>query len=94
VVGLRPEALRPAPRGAEPADAPRLAIDVAQHLGHKTLLDASRGPHRIVARVASADDSKIGETRPFLYDLDKMHLFDPDNGVNLARVGADAGANK
>jgi multiple sugar transport system ATP-binding protein len=94
VVGLRPEALRPGPRGAEPTGAPRLAIDVAQHLGHETLLDASRGPHRIVARVSSADDSKIGETRPFLYDLDKMHLFDPDDGVNLARVGANAGANK
>jgi multiple sugar transport system ATP-binding protein len=94
VVGLRPEALRPAPRGAEPSGAPRLAIDVAQHLGHETLLDASRGPHRIVARVTSADDSKIGETRPFLYDLDKMHLFDSDNGVNLALVGAGAGANE
>jgi multiple sugar transport system ATP-binding protein len=93
VVGLRPESLRPAPRGAEPAWAPRLAIDVAQHLGHETLLDASRGPHRIVARVSPADDSRIGETRPFLYDLDKMHLFDPDNGVRLGLVGARAGAN-
>ena len=53
VVGLRPEALASgaAWRGACQA-APRLAIDVAQHLGHETLLDASRGPHRIVARVA------------------------------------------
>ena len=88
VVGLRPEALRPAPRGAAPAAAPRLVIDVAQHLGHETLLDASRGPHRIVARVAAADDSKIGETRPFLYDIDKMHLFDADNGANLAPMDA------
>jgi len=93
VVGLRPEALRPAPRGAAPAAAPRLAIDVAQHLGHETLLDASRGPHRIVARVPATDDSKIGETRPFLYDMDKMHLFDADSGANLAQMGAHTGAN-
>jgi multiple sugar transport system ATP-binding protein len=92
VLGLRPDALRPAPRGGEPARAPRLTIDVAQHLGHETLLDASRGPHRLVARVSPADDSKIGETRAFLVDLEKMHLFDPDNGVNLASksVSADA----
>ena len=61
-----------------------LAIDVVQHLGHETLLDTSRGPHRLIARVPPDDDSQIGETRAFLVDLEKMHLFDPDSGVNLA----------
>jgi multiple sugar transport system ATP-binding protein len=93
VVGLRPEALRPAPRGAAPEKAPCFAIDVAQHLGHETLLDASRGPHRIVARVAAADDSKIGETRPFLYDVERMHLFDSDSGANLALTDGRADAS-
>ena len=88
MLGLRPDALRPAPRDAEPAGAPRFSIDVAQHLGHETLLDASRGPHRLVARVPATDDSKIGETRAFLLDLDKMHLFDLDSGANLASNGA------
>jgi multiple sugar transport system ATP-binding protein len=93
VLGLRPDALRPAPRDAEPERAPRFTIDVAQHLGHETLLDASRGPHRLVARVSAADDSQIGEVRAFLLDLDKMHLFDPDSGVNLASnlAGANLG---
>ncbi len=90
VLGLRPDALRPAPRGGEPARAPRLTIDVAQHLGHETLLDASCGPHRLVARVPPDDDSQIGETRAFLVDLEKMHLFDPESGVNLASKGASA----
>jgi len=84
ILGLRPDALRPAPRNAEPKGAPRFTIDVVQHLGHETLLDASRGPHRLVARVSAGDDSKIGEVRAFLADLDKMHLFDPDSGVNLS----------
>jgi multiple sugar transport system ATP-binding protein len=88
VLGLRPDALRPAPRAAEPAEAPRLTIDVVQHLGHETLLDASRGPHRLVARVSPEDDSQIGEARAFLVDLDKMHLFDPDSGANLASNSA------
>ncbi len=84
VLGVRPEALRPAPRSADSSGAPLLCIDVAQHLGHETLLDASSGPHRIVARVAASDDSRIGEKRPFLFDQDHMHLFDLDTGANLS----------
>jgi len=88
VLGVRPEGLRPAARGAEASGMPQLTIDVAQHLGHETLLDASSGPHRIVARVAASDDSRIGEQRPFVFDQDHMHLFDQDTGANLAvRVG-------
>jgi multiple sugar transport system ATP-binding protein len=92
VLGLRPDALRPSPRNAEPTTAPRLSIDVAQHLGHETLLDVSRGPHRFVARVPAGDDSRIGETRAFLVDLENMHLFDPDSGVNLASKAASVSA--
>jgi multiple sugar transport system ATP-binding protein len=84
MLGVRPEALRPAARDAISSEAPLLSIDVAQHLGHETLLDASSGPHRIVARVAAADDSRIGEKRPFLFDQDHMHLFDVDTGANLS----------
>jgi multiple sugar transport system ATP-binding protein len=83
VLGLRPEALRPFPRNTDPNGAPLLSIDVAQHLGHETLLDASSGPHRVVARVSASDDSYIGETRPFHFDSDHMHLFDPETGANL-----------
>ncbi len=84
ILGVRPEALRPLPRDADPAGAPVLSIDVAQHLGHETLLDASDGSHRIVARVGAADDSRIGERRPFLFDPDLMHLFDAETGANLS----------
>ena len=83
VLGVRPEALRPAPRNADSSGAPLLSIDVLQHLGHETLLDASSGPHRVVARVAASDDSRIGEMRPFVFDQEHMHLFDQDTGANL-----------
>ena len=84
VLGLRPEALRPVPRNMDSRDAPLLSIDVLQHLGHETLLDASSGPHRIVARVSASDDSRIGEKRPFLFDPEHMHLFDSETGANLS----------
>ena len=80
---MRPEALRPLPRNADPSGAPLLSIDVAQHLGHETLLDASSGPHRIVARVSATDNSRIGEKRPFLFEPGLMHVFDPETGENL-----------
>jgi multiple sugar transport system ATP-binding protein len=84
-LGLRPEALRPIARNSDAvAGAPRLSIDVVQHLGHETLLDASSGPHRIVARVSAADDSKVGEIRSFLFEEHHMHLFDSETGANLA----------
>jgi multiple sugar transport system ATP-binding protein len=83
-LGLRPEALRPIPRNSDASGAPRFSIDVVQHLGHETLLDASSGPHRIVARVSAADDSQVGETRSFLFEEDHMHLFDSETGANLA----------
>jgi multiple sugar transport system ATP-binding protein len=82
-VGLRPEALRPAPREAAPAAGLKLMVDVVQHLGHETLLDASSGPHRVVARTSGADDVKVGESRAFLYDADAMQLFDSESGENL-----------
>jgi multiple sugar transport system ATP-binding protein len=84
ILGLRPEALRPVPRNMDARDAPLLSIDVLQHLGHETLLDASSGPHRIVARVSASDDSRIGEKRPFLLDPEHMHLFDSETGANLS----------
>ena len=82
-LGLRPEALRPIPRNTDVNGAARLCIDVVQHLGHETLLDASSGPHRIVARVSAADDSQVGEIRPFLLEEGHMHLFDSETGANL-----------
>jgi multiple sugar transport system ATP-binding protein len=84
ILGLRPEALRPVPRNMDSHDAPLLSVDVLQHLGHETLLDASSGPHRIVARVSASDDSRIGEKRPFLLDPEHMHLFDSETGANLS----------
>src|SRR6202162_1698782 len=52
VLGARPEALRPLERGLPvPPNAVTLTVDVVQHLGHETLLDASDGAHRVIARV-------------------------------------------
>jgi multiple sugar transport system ATP-binding protein len=86
VLGIRPEGLRPSERGqAFPAGAANFVVDVVQHLGHETLLDASAGSQRIVARVPPSDVSAVGERRPFLFDMEMAHLFDAETGANLTR---------
>ncbi len=90
VLGVRPEALRPLGRGLiVPANAVRLTVDVVQHLGHEILLDASDGAHRIVARVPPGDDSGVGERRPFVVNMDMVHLFDAETGKNVASAAAN-----
>ncbi len=85
VLGARPEALRPLERDLPvPPNTVRLIIDVVQHLGHEILLDASDGVHRVVARVAPGDDSGVGEPRQFLVNMEAVHLFDVETGLNLA----------
>jgi len=89
VLGVRPEALRPLERGLPvPANAVTLIVDVIQHLGHEILLDASDGAHRIVARVPPGDDSGVGERRPFVVNMDMVHLFDVETGMNVVRAGS------
>jgi multiple sugar transport system ATP-binding protein len=89
VLGVRPEALRPLERGRPvPANAVTLIVDVIQHLGHEILLDASDGAHRIVARVPPGDDSGVGERRPFVLNMDMVHLFNVETGLRLTGAGS------
>jgi len=84
VLGIRPEALRPVDRGrATPPNAAVFLVEVVQHLGHETLLDATVGAQRVIARVSAADNSVGGESRAIAFDLDSAHLFDATTGVNL-----------
>jgi multiple sugar transport system ATP-binding protein len=86
VLGARPEHIRVVPRGqARPTAAVDFTIDVAQHLGHEVLLDIVAGPHRAVTRVAPDDFPKEGERRPFEFDMNMVHFFDPATGANIER---------
>ena len=94
ILGVRPEALRPLARDRDPAGAPVLSIDVAQHLGHETLLDASSGSHRVVARVgaatirASASGGRSCSIR--ISCISSM----PKQGANLCRDRARRGVKR
>jgi multiple sugar transport system ATP-binding protein len=87
VLGVRPENLAPVARDRSvPANAICFTVDVIQYLGHETLLDTSLNSDRLIVRVSPRDDSVIGERRPFILDLDRVHLFDVETGQNIARA--------
>ena len=81
VVGARPEHIRTAPRLG--GQAIRFTIDVAQQLGHETLLDVSNVSKSAVVRIAPIERFSLGETRDFELDLEKIQFFDPATGMNV-----------
>jgi len=83
VAGVRPEHIRIA-RGVD-RGAIRFTVDVAQHLGHETLLDVRNNGRSAVVRVAPTEPYVIGETQGFDFDLDKIQFFDPETGANVGR---------
>ena len=81
VVGARPEHIRTAQRSD--GQVVPFTIDVAQQLGHETLLDVSNGGKSAVVRVPPTEHFTLGETRDFELDLAKIQFFDPDTGMNV-----------
>ena len=81
VVGARPEHIRIAQRVEH--QTVRFTIDVAQRLGHETLLDVSNNEKSAVVRVPPTERFSLGETRDFQFDLEKIQFFDPATGLNV-----------
>ncbi len=81
VVGARPEQIKIA-RGKDQGVI-RFTVDVAQHLGHETLLDVRNNDKSAVVRVSPTEQYVIGETLGFDLDLDKIQFFDADTGANV-----------
>ena len=80
VLGVRPEHLRLI-SGSEKGEI-QFTIDVAQKLGHETLLDITNEDKQAVVRVSPNAKFEIGETREFAFEMDKIQFFDPETGVN------------
>ena len=96
VVGARPEHIRPAQRLEN--QTIRFTIDVAQRLGHETLLDVSNADKSAVVRVAPTERFSLGETRDFALDLEKIQFFDPATeanvGISISRLPGPAEGRK
>jgi multiple sugar transport system ATP-binding protein len=79
IFGIRPEDIKDpafAPPGifAQPAEG---NIEVTELMGNEVFLYISAGEHNFVARVDPRTSAKMGEKRQLVFNMDNMHLFDP-----------------
>ncbi len=79
IFGIRPEDIqdRAFARDINPAWGLRAMVDVHEPLGSDVILYLSTGPHSIVARVDAHSDAKMGQQADVVFNMRKMHLFDP-----------------
>jgi len=79
IFGLRPEDIadRSLVSEANPAWTIRAGVDVHEPLGSDVILYLTVGPHSIVARVDAHSAAKMGQQIEVVFNMRKMHLFDP-----------------
>ena len=76
-VGVRPSHVRIAPDGIP------TQLYLSENLGESSLLNLYLGEELIKVRVAGPPGIADGESVPITFDLDAIHLFDPDTGLRL-----------
>jgi multiple sugar transport system ATP-binding protein len=79
IFGIRPEDIqdRTLAAAAPPGWTMTAAVDVHEPLGSDVILYLTAGTHSIVARVDARTTAKMGDTIEVVYNMRKLHLFDP-----------------
>jgi multiple sugar transport system ATP-binding protein len=93
VAGFRPEHLEIGDANGNSAQL-RATADVVEYLGNEELIHVRAGGRDLVAIVSSEHRVRPGDVIDFRIPLDKLHLFDADNGATLtSRETAAAAAS-
>ena len=85
VFGIRPEDIadRALLSEADPGWTIRVGVDVHEPLGSDVILYLTVGSHSIVARVDAHTQAKMGQQIEVVFNMRKMHLFDPQTQAAL-----------
>jgi multiple sugar transport system ATP-binding protein len=80
IFGIRPEDIKDPnylPPGifAQPVEA---KVDVTELMGNEIFLYLSSGDHSYVARVDPRTQARMGDAMQVDFNMDNMHIFDPD----------------
>jgi multiple sugar transport system ATP-binding protein len=80
IFGIRPEDIQDKAfaRDANDGWVLRAMVEVHEPLGSDVILYLSTGPHSIVARVDAHSAARMGHETEVVFNLRKMHLFDPE----------------
>src|SRR5690606_39376829 len=88
--GLRPEHLlradaagESAGQGMDRAGTFDARIEVVEPVGSEIFVNLRLGEHALVARLPPGDLPRAGEALPMRVAVDKLHVFDPDQGDRL-----------
>jgi multiple sugar transport system ATP-binding protein len=79
IFGIRPEDIqdRAYARDVNPGWVLRSMVEVHEPLGSDVILYLSSGAHSIVARVDAHSEAKMGQTAEVVFNMRRLHLFDP-----------------
>jgi len=83
--GFRPEHMEIGEAGEQAAKL-RATVDVVEFLGNEELLHLRVGDEDLVAIVDSSQRVKPGDVVDMYIPLDKLHLFDEENGLALGAI--------
>ena len=71
-----------------PGATVRATCDVVEFLGNEELLHVTVGDHDLVAIVDASRRVRPGDVLDLFVPIEKIHLFDAEDGKALANVGA------
>ncbi|WP_380054051.1 ABC transporter ATP-binding protein [Falsihalocynthiibacter sp. SS001] len=84
-VGLRAENIQPVGHGMPFAEAHEVKarVSLTEMLGNETLIFCQIGKTELIARMYDPRSVQVGEEITCLFDLSKVHFFDPATGKRL-----------
>jgi multiple sugar transport system ATP-binding protein len=89
LVGMRPEDVQLFAAAAGPESVPA-RVSVVEPLGSEIIVDLIIGPHLIKAIVPPSERLGEGQSVWAKFDMQKVHIFDPDSGARLFSTSDDA----
>jgi multiple sugar transport system ATP-binding protein len=89
LVGMRPEDVQVFAAAPGPEAVPA-RVSVVEPLGSEIIVDLTIGPHLIKAVVPPTQRLGEGQSVWAKFDMQKVHVFDPDSGVRLFSTCDDA----
>lgn len=86
VLGIRPEDIYDNRRctAVQPTTRLYARVELVEPTGAETNLYLNTGAHALIARVNGCDRFIMNESLQIRFDLSKLHLFEPETGLNIA----------
>ena len=78
IFGIRPEDVSDRAHAQGNGAVLRAQVDVHEPLGSDVILYLSAGQHNLVARVDAHTQARMGQATEVVFNMNKMHLFNPE----------------